>query len=275
MANAFLSNLHTHTRYGDGSGTAEECVLAAIRKGLVSIGFAEHAWAPYDTDCCIAQEEIPRYLAEVRALRERYAGEIEVYLGWENDAFCPAGRESTDFLIGSVHYLRDRGSGRYYGVDYLTADFERALRELAGGDIRELVRLYYAEVAGMALGQRPDILGHLDLIVKLNAGNRYFDPAERWYEALVEGMAADIRRSGCIVEVNTGGLQRGYTAEPYPSRRILRMLRARDIPLTLSSDAHEPEAVDFYFPEALEIIRQAGYKSLWQMRGGRFIEVEI
>ena len=39
-----LSNLHTHTKFCDGSNTAEELVEEAIDKGFVSLGFSAHAY---------------------------------------------------------------------------------------------------------------------------------------------------------------------------------------------------------------------------------------
>ena len=273
MANTFLSNLHTHSRYSDGMGNLEEYIQAAVALGFKSVGISEHAYAPYDLECCIKQEDMARYFLDMQALRQRYAGQIEVYIGLESDALYPVQKEGLDFVIGSAHYVYDEKQSRYYSIDYLPEQFEAAIQ--AFGGVRELVGRYYKTVAQMALEQQPDILGHLDLIAKLNGDGSYFDEQAGWYKALVEQTLEEVQKSGCIVEVNTGGMRRGYRKEPYPTAYILDMMRSHALPLTLSSDAHEPAALDFYFAEALQMLKKIGFKSVKQMAGGRFADIEI
>ena len=93
-----LSNLHTHTTFCDGSATAEELVKEAIEKGFVSLGFSGHAYASYGLSYCIKDEE--SYRREIIRLKEKYKGDIEIYLGIEEDAFEPADRTKYEYLIG-------------------------------------------------------------------------------------------------------------------------------------------------------------------------------
>jgi histidinol phosphatase-like PHP family hydrolase len=39
-------------------------------------------------------------------------------------------------------------------------------------------------------------------------------------------------------------------------------LKEKNIPITLSADAHSPEEIDGYYPEAIEILRNIGFKEL-------------
>ena len=82
------SNLHTHTTYSDGKHTIRENIESAIEKQMLSIGISDHSYTDFDLTYCIKKEDIPRYIDEIRALREEYADRIEVYLGLELDGYA-------------------------------------------------------------------------------------------------------------------------------------------------------------------------------------------
>lgn len=268
------SNLHSHSLFSDGADSMEDMVHSAIRKGFVSLGFSEHAWAEYDPDYCIKRGDIPAYFEEFNRLKKQYDGQIELYIGIESDYYNPAPKESLDFVIGSVHYLRDE-TGKYHTIDYKTVLFESALQEVAGGDIRVLVNRYYAAVSDFAETYRPDIIGHLDLIAKLNENSRYFNEQSDWYRQAVSAAVERIVAAGCIVEVNTGAIFRGYRDVPYPTAEILALLRELEAPVIVSSDAHTAESLDYWFEEAEELLRETGYRFVKQLAGGRFVDVEL
>jgi histidinol-phosphatase (PHP family) len=254
----------------------EEMVLAAIDKGFAYLGFSEHGYTDYDGECCIKRENIPAYFTEARRLKVAYADKIELYAGFENDYYETYPKAEQDFTIGSVHYLRDEiGYQNIFTIDYTHSQFEGALNETAGGDIRQLVAKYYDMIAGLAESYRPDIIGHLDLIIKLNADGRYFDENSDWYRSVVTTCCKRIAATDCIVELNTGGIRRGYRTEPYPAKWTLELLRDLHVPVTISSDAHSADALDFWFDEAEQLLRNCGFKSVRQLERGRWIDVEL
>ena len=64
-----LQNLHTHTVFSDGAGTAEAMVRGAIQAGCGSLGFSEHSpLLPfYDPDRYAMEAAVlPAYRAEIR-----------------------------------------------------------------------------------------------------------------------------------------------------------------------------------------------------------------
>lgn len=110
-----LQNLHTHTVFSDGKNTPEEMVLGAVRAGCTSLGFSEHSpLAPfYDPDrYAMEAADLPAYRSEILRLREKYAGQLEVYLGLEQDYDSPAPGPDFDYLIGSVHSVVADGAIR-------------------------------------------------------------------------------------------------------------------------------------------------------------------
>lgn len=268
-------NLHTHTSFGDGRDSPEEMVLAAIEKGFTSIGFSEHAYTPYDYECCIKREDVPVYFAEIDRLKQKYMGRLGIFVGFECDAHYNTPRDGLDFTIGSAHYVITEDTGEYITIDYLPERFEKAVREAADGSVERLVEMYYNELVRFALEYRPDIVGHMDLIKKLNGFGRYFDPESAWYKRVVDEAAEKIAAADCVVEVNTGGIFRGSQKEPYPSPGILSRLFELRVPVTISSDAHSADALDFWFDEAVKLLKKTGYRSIKQLTADGFVDVEL
>lgn len=75
------------------------------------------------------------------------------------------------------------------------------------------------------------------------------------------------------MEINTGGISRGYTAEMYPSEWILKLIREMDIPVVLNSDAHHPDWIDSYYSEALKILKRLGFSHQRVLYNGRWQNV--
>ena len=265
----FPSNLHTHSLYSDGQNTLEEYVQAAIALGFESLGFSEHA--PGD-DCEIPEKKMPEYLTEIAALKQRYAGIIDLYAGLELDYYSPATawRDKLDYTIGSVHSLTIP-SGERFSVDYLPESMEKLICALGE---EGMVREYYRLVREI-LRLNPNIVGHLDLITKLNSENRYFNSSAKYYEDAAEETIAAIAKAGVITEVNTGAIARGYTKVSYPSKRLLQMLFAYRVPMTISSDAHSAGMLSCAFNEAASILRSVGYSVVMIYRNGGFVELPL
>ena len=78
-----LQNLHTHSSFCDGKNTPEEIVEYAISRGFDSIGFSSHAVTEFNIDCEL--RDIPGYISCVNALKKKYEGKIEIFLGAEFD----------------------------------------------------------------------------------------------------------------------------------------------------------------------------------------------
>ena len=129
-------NFHTHSQFCDGKNTAEEMVLAAIEKGFDVLGFSSHCmhplnpefYRPFDNVWHIPAENVKAYTEEICRLKEKYSGQIKIYLGFEADYFASAEygtavpskanykEFSPDYLIGAVHFITtDKG---FFTVDH-------------------------------------------------------------------------------------------------------------------------------------------------------------
>ncbi len=84
------ANYHTHTkRCGHASGEDEDYVLEAIGAGYRYLGFSDHAMLPDFSepykrgDFSLFQG----YVDSINRLKEKYKGQIEIFVGYEAEAF--------------------------------------------------------------------------------------------------------------------------------------------------------------------------------------------
>ena len=80
----------------------------------------------------------------------------------------------------------------------------------------------------------PDILGHFDLIKKNNKG--LFDEEAPWYREAVHETVEALAASSVMVEVNTGGVTRGFREDFYPSLWIVELMRSKGVRITVNSE---------------------------------------
>ncbi|MDO3413118.1 histidinol-phosphatase HisJ [Saccharibacillus sp. CPCC 101409] len=236
-----LIDYHTHhERCGHAVGKLEQYVRRGIELGLGQLGLSDHMPlihvdpANYYPEMAMPMDELPRYVEEVLALKEKYKGQIELKLGLEGD-YISGWEEQIerivhaypwDYVIGSVHFL-----GEWDVTDYRqTAGWE-------GRDPLEVYAEYYEAIGRAAETGFYDIIGHFDVIKRFG----FAPPAEQGEQRseLEERALHRIARNGIVMELNASGLTKPC-AEMFPSERLLRRAIELGIPLTLGSDAHDP-----------------------------------
>ena len=265
-----LTNLHTHSLYCDGSCSPEEMVLSAINNNFDSLGISSHGPVNKETDWNIKQDKVEEYIEEVKRLKEKYKDKIEIFLGMELDYIPGAGftdlclslMKRLDYYIGSVHYLGTLKNGYMWTVDYNIEELLKGLEESFGGNIRKAVETYYETISEMAERYQPPIIGHLDLFNKNNKDNILFDEREDWYVRAVKKCLDIIKNTSSIIEINTGGIAWNNNKEQYPSNLILKMIRDRNIPILINSDAHTKETLAFKFDDMYKLVHDIGFKHL-------------
>lgn len=278
-----LVNFHTHCFFCDGEGEPESFVEDAIRQGFSAIGFSSHAPLPFYISFVMANDQIENYCTTINSLKEKYRDQIEIYMGLEID-YVPGvvGPRSPqfaalglDYTIGSIHLIQDQKTGEYFAVDENEKVFERILFNIFDGDMQKFGAKYFSLIRAMLAEHKPDIVGHLDLLKKLNKDEKYFREDEAWYQDEVMKTLAVIAKSDCVVEVNTGGISRGYTKMPYPSIWILHECKTLNIPVILNSDAHVSRNLATFFTEAVAILKEAGYTEQRILDQGKWTNVSL
>lgn len=149
-----------------------------------------------------------------------------------------------DYVIGSVHYI-----GKW------SIDSRKQIDEYQRRDISQVYQEYFSLIQNLAQSRLFDILGHADLIKIFG-----YKPKNN-IDKILKETAEAIAESNLCIEVNTSGLIRPC-AEMYPSRQFLTILKQNDVPITLGSDAHNPNNIRRRFNEALWLMKEIGYKQI-------------
>lgn len=254
----FECSVHTHSTFCDGRDTLEKMMEVAYTTGVRYYGASSHSHTPWEEEQdFVLPRDLTPYREEVMRLREQYEGKMEVLYGLEWDSHSvDLPPEDLDYWIGSVHSVKKHGL--QICVDMDANHLQWGCNEFFGGDFLSLVEAYYDEVARVA-AMKPTILGHIDLITKLNKGNRFFDPdAPRYRRAALDALHA-IDTSTTALEINTGAVARGYCFVPYPARFLLKEWCAMDGEVIVTADAHAARSVTYAYGCGLAQVRAVGY----------------
>jgi len=250
---------HTHhARCGHASGSLEDYIRQAIAIGLDQIGLSDHMPLlhvdpeTYYPEMAMPMDELPRYVEECFELQAKYRGQIDVRVGLEGDYI--EGQEDKiadivnrypwDYVIGSVHFL-----GTWDITDFRqTAGWE-------GKDRMAVYEQYYDAVMKAAATGFYDYIGHIDVIKRF--GYKPDGDVTQLENAALEA----VKRHGLAIELNCSGL-RMPAAEMFPSRRMLEYAFELGIPLTIGSDAHQPERLGQYLEEGRALLKEIGFAQL-------------
>mgnify|MGYP000314574224 FL=1 len=292
-----LTNYHSHCSFCDGKAPMEDFVKSAIAAGFTSYGISSHAPLPFETCWTLSQERVPNYLQEIGRLKQRYAGEIEIYAGLEIDYLneeshpaIPRFQElPLDYRIGSVHMLYSP-QGKVVDIDtpadlvytdeeeIIDTDtdpenFRYLLEKHFRGNLQEMVTRYFVAAMRMVEAGGFDFVGHADKI-SYNAGICQPDLFRQgWFTDMLKEYFTLIAERGIMMEINTKAfLRKGCF---FPDIRHFAFIRALGIPVLVNSDAHRPDLINAGRAEALQALKEAGFHTVRQLQGGKWIDVPI
>lgn len=269
-----LSSVHVHTKLCDGKNTLEELALSAWKAGLKTLGFSGHSHTPHDIEYCMTNARTQLYRAQVAKLKERYAGKLDILCGLEWDLYSDDDPAAYDYWIGSAHYVKGPKTGKYYEIDWREADLAACIQDDFDGDGLAVVETYFANVAAVA-AKKPTILGHFDLIKKVNGSGKFFDESDPRYAAAAHKALEAAAQAGCVLEVNTSSVYRGFREDYFPSPAILKEWLTMGGNVTITADAHEAKALTFGFEEAAAQLKELGYTRVLVLGKDGFAPCEL
>lgn len=237
-------NLHTHTaRCHHAVGTDEEYVLAAIDRGLKTLGFSDHTphFYPdgYISTVRMLPEELGEYADSIRSLKEKYLDQITIHLGVEAEYF-------PELFPDTLNFLRDNG------VEYMLLG-QHSILPVGGphcGNPTEdetILGQYCDRVIQAIQTGLFTYVAHPDFI--------RFVGADRIYRHHMGRVCRAAKECGIPLEINMLGLRQG---RHYPSDRFFSVVAEENCSVVIGSDAHKPGHVLLPDNEAqaLEIVKQ-------------------
>ncbi len=260
-----LTDYHVHLRPDDLEATAavhfttanaERYQEVAAERGIGALGVSEHVhrfhqaldvWRhPFWVENAL--DDLDAYCAFVRE-------ETTLALGIEVD-FVP-GREDRlanllegrdwDYVIGSIHFLRDAA------VD-MDGDFD----VWRSADPDRVWSRYFGWLGEAARSGLFDVLAHPDLVKVWGAERpRPSGDLRRFYDRAMDGIAD----SDVAIEVSTAGLRKPV-GEIYPAPAFLEMCLEAGCPVALSSDAHVPDELGYGYDQAVELLDSIGVSEI-------------
>ena len=254
----YLCDIHSHSKLSpDCFSPLRDMARSAIAAGLREFCVTDHCdmldldgkpWGAFDW---------PAAKAQYRAVSAELGGALTLRLGIElgSAPYDPAaargilaqGGEELDFVLGSLH----NWIGAEGGIDLGSSDYH-GNEPLARRAVEHSLEQTWALVT-----QYPDCYDSLAHIIY---PLRYIcrDGVEMSladYEEQVRRIFSEVARTGHALEVN---VRRGQDIDPWPP--LLAWFRACGGKLvTVGADAHRPEHVALGIPQALDMLKAAGF----------------
>ena len=245
-------------------GDMEDYIERAIYLELPEIGLSDHFpmyLLPKNFHkYAMKKEELKGYLQDTSKLKKKFQSKITIKRALEVDYYTAVFSKykaaiepilpDLDYIIGSIHGIAWNGKVIPIGGSFTLPDSFNL------NESDSLHLKYYQELNRLVKTNFYDILGHFDVIKKLNLP--IIDQPLIW-ESILKVLDS-LEASNMIAEVNTSGLRK--QGELYPKPAIIQELIERDIPLVLGSDSHCPEDVGHSFKETVVFLKKKGLKQL-------------
>ena len=279
-----LSNYHSHCTFCDGRSTPEDFVKFAISHGFRAYGFSSHSPLPFETFWNMSKDDMPEYLEEINRLKEKYAGQLEIYTSLEIDYLDETYNPSIayfqelplDYRIGSIHFLplsEHLSEDNMVCIDGAFADYKDSVDRYFEGKISKLVTRYFDSTLKMIEAGGIDIVGHMDKIYMNGHKCEGFSFDADWYQKPFNAVLDLIAQKELMVDVNTKNLIKKQ--QIFPRKEYLGLLKNMNIPVMVNSDCHYPDLVNDGRSEAFEILKEIGFRTTRELIKGNWQDVAI
>lgn len=216
------ANYHTHTyRCGHAGGEDYEYVEAAIKAGIKTLGFSDHA--PYkhiELGYAMDDERLSEYALSINRLKNEYKDKIELHVGLETEYY-------PEYFDDTVEHMRECGieyiilgqhsynEGDCYAVNIIDYDY----------CVRYVDRICEAMNTGLfTYIAHPDIFG--------------LDRQDKRFRGLIERICGTASDNNMPVEINLLGL---WSGRIYPCEEYLRIIGEIGAKAIIGVDAHSPD----------------------------------
>ena len=255
----------------------------AKKLGFVSLGFSGHGYQGFDEAHSMSPEVQKEYIRTVRALSAAAREDPtapRIWLGIEEDSLTPAAqrvqnRRDLDYVIISTHYFTTDFNGPLVCVDAFPEILHKYVRDRFDGDYMAMVQEYYDIHVNALLSAKTDIIGHFDLIRIYASSHNLFDENCPEYRRIALDALERAFPCGGLLEINTGAMARGDLDNPYPTREMLGSWHEMGGRITITSDCHFADKLDYAFAEAVQLAKECGFTAAFRLGTGDELFEEV
>ena len=227
-----FGDYHTHTIYTHGTGSIEDNVKTAIKRGLKQIAITEHSFSHMGYG--VTRKEYNLLRVEIETLRKKYKGQIEILCGLESNIID---------LDGTI----DLGENERQLVDILIVGFHKGYK---CPSFRSLFKFWFPNVIGNSKKSQKQIERNttayinalnryeIDILSHLNSNNCKVNPV---------AIAKVAKERGTYIELN--GKRIDFTEEE------IKGMVATGVKFIINSDAHKSCRVG-RCPDGLAIVEK-------------------
>lgn len=253
-----MANFHTHTfRCSHAKGTDREYVEKAIELGITELGFSDHMPQLYpdgkEKHFQMKLSDVAEYFESLAALKQEYAGDIKIYIGFEAEYYKDITEKTLEFF-------------RNYPIDYLVLgqhlldNFDSEISSEATTDKNRLKRYVDTVISAIDTGKF-SLIAHPDVI------NYTLD--DQYYYNEMKRLCIAAKSANIPLECNmlgSGGF--GNRRRHYPSERFFKIAAKVGNDVIISCDAHEPEMLGnpVGYKICREILRDVGITPIEKLK---------
>ena len=252
------ANFHTHTfRCNHAKGTDREYVEKAIEFGIYELGFSDHMPQLYPDrkykHFQMKLSEVSEYFESLTALKQEYAKDIKIYIGFEAEYYKGITEKTLEFF-------------KTYPIDYLVLgqhlldNFDSEISSEATADKNRLKRYVDTVISAIGTGKF-SLIAHPDVI--------NYVPDDKYYYSEMKRLCIAAKNADIPLECNmlgSGGF--GNRRRHYPSERFFKIAAEVGNDVIISADAHEPEMLGnpVGYKICREILRDVGITPIEKLK---------
>ena len=250
----------------------EDIIKRYIELGFAWVGITEHVPAhgekfrypdEVEANLTLAHmlETFDAYIKECNRLKQKYRGEITIFTAFETET-CSGyetfvqkmtARHRPDYIIGSVHHVKD------LGFDFSREQYLETAAILGGIDA--LYEQYFDLQYEMLKTLDPAVVGHFDLVRLFDDNYASTMKTPAIWQKIVRNLEC-IKQQDIVMDYNLRALSKG-SSEPYISAPILALAKKMDIRVVPGDDSHCVTDVGNNMPRAIDTLQKFGFDTLF------------
>lgn len=265
---------HVHESHSRDApkATLDAIIAKAEVKGIEEICFTSHlVLEGPDIGVGLQIDELSGYISQIEKAQSetgvtlRTGFEVDYFPSRERDIERLLNEYSVDFVLGSTHFIN--------GVDIGSRIDSRKF--FVNRPLKEAVEEYYATWTQAIESGLFDVMAHPDYWRKF-LSHITPEPIE-WcdYNEILFSAIQSLADNSVGFEVNTSALRSGLSSF-YPVKEFLNYAKTLNVEkVTVGSDSHNPDTIGYKLPNAVNLIKKLGFKTVSTFKNRKNMKIPI